>query len=95
MKRILNKSRWLALAVLLLAGGCVTGPFRSRLIGPGESATVEWTEGNPAWLVPFTGMWGVVADVTVFACDTALKTLLVFTIGPFQVKDPFPFLMHH
>lgn len=84
MKRILNKSRWLALAVLLLAGGCVTGPLRSRLVGPAKSATVEWTKGSPYWFVPFMGTWGVVADIGLVAGDTAVKTPLNLFVAPFS-----------
>ncbi len=71
-----------ALSALLLAGGCVTGPFRTRLVGPAKSATVEWAKGNPDWLIPFMGTWGVLSDVMITAGDTAFKIPVNLVVGP-------------
>ena len=68
--------------LLFFASGCVTGPIRSTTLGHSQYATYEWTKKSPIVLKPFAAIGGTTMDITVFALDTATKTVVNIVVRP-------------
>lgn len=65
-----------------LLSGCVSGPFRSTVVGHKESATVNWTKASPVVVKPFAAVGGAVTDVALVPLDTAAKTVINVVVRP-------------